>query len=75
VFLLTLSKGGGNTEKGAGKEENAEHGIGVSISFWTPKRRNCWRTTQNMCASPWNSIERHLEEHLSQQHIRLQKDP
>jgi len=35
----------------------------------------CWRTTQNMCASQWNSIERHLEEHLSQQHRRLQKDP
>jgi len=35
----------------------------------------CWKSTQNMCASPQDSIEVYLEEHLSQQHMRLQKDP
>jgi len=36
---------------------------------------DCWKATQNMCASLWNSIEWYLEEHLIQQHRRLQKDP
>jgi len=36
---------------------------------------HCWKATQNMCASPQNSIEWYLEEHLSQQPKRLQKDP
>jgi len=35
----------------------------------------CWKATQNMCASPQNSIEWCVEEHLSQQHRRPQKDP
>jgi len=69
-----------NKPKNRSKVQECSDSMSASVSSNTSfdSRRsagNCWRTTQNMHASPQNSTERHLEEHLSQQHRRLQKDP